>query len=233
MARIRPEIIIGDLYHIYNRGVDKRVVFQTERDYFRFIHALKFFNTTLPVAMRDFLTKSNITKTGVGSMFSEGGERLVDIGAFILMPTHYHLLLRPVSDNGISLYMQKLGSGYTGYFNLKRERSGALFQGRYKIKHVDKDNYTRHILAYIPLNALDYPQPHWREEGIKDVKLAKEILLSHPWSSFYSYIRENKFPGIIDPNFINEFFSGPKDYEDFVLSRSEEVADYITGVGSM
>lgn len=157
----------------------------------------------------------------------------MDVGAFILMPTHYHLLLRPRVENGLSLFMQKLGTGYTGYFNLKNNRNGVLFQGRYKIKHVDKDSYARHILAYIPLNALDSVQPNWREDGIKDIRKAREIMTSHPWSSLSSYVEKNRFPEIINQDFIKDFFDSLKDYEHFVLSRSEEVVSHITGIESL
>lgn len=224
-------MIPGEFYHVYNRGVEKLVIFPTERHYLRFISALRFFNTTLPVTLRDFLSKVSTFNTGIRPLLS--GERLVDIGAFILMPTHYHFLLQPRVDNGISLFMQKLGSGYTTYFNLKSERSGVLFQGRYKVKHIDKDNYIKHILAYIPLNALDDIQPNWREDGIKNIRKAREVIIFHPWSSFSSYVEKNRFPEIINQDFIKNFFDSGKDYEHFVLSRSEEIIFYATGVGSL
>lgn len=156
----------------------------------------------------------------------------MDIGAFILMPTHYHFLLRPRIENGLSLFMQKIGTGFTSYFNLMQRRSGALFQGKYKVKLVEKDAYARYIQAYIPLNALDKEMPSWRENGITHPQRAREILLAHPWSSFSSYITENRFPGIIDKNFINDFFDNRRDYEQFVLSRTADAYDD-TGIGSL
>lgn len=212
------KITIGEFYHVYNRGVERRVVFPTKEYYRRFIDALSLFNTTLPITIRDF-------HTGIRSL--NKGERLVDVGAFILLPTHFHLLLRPKIDNGLSLFMQKIGAGYTGYFNLKNNRNGVLFQGKYKVKHLNRDNYARYLLAYIPLNALDNSQPNWREDGIKDIKMAKEILTAYPWSSFSSYTYENKFPGIINQDFIKNFFDHPFDYERFILSRSQEIVSYV------
>ena len=96
---------------------------------------------------------------------------------------------------------------------------------------MDRDNYARYILAYIPLNALDNSQSNWREEGIKDIKMAEKILLSYPWSSFGSYIHKNKFPNIIDQNFIKIFFDDSQDYKYFVLSRSREIVNFINEVG--
>ena len=216
----------GELYHVYNRGIEKRVVFPHTRYYQRFIHALRLFNTTRPVNLRDFLyTKSYLT-TGVRPLYGKE-EQLVDIGAFILMPTHYHLLLRPRIENGMSLFMKKIGVGYTAYFNLKQNRSGVLFQGRYKLKHVDKDLYARHIQAYIPLNALDNTVPLWRENGIGDVRKARKMVMNYPWSSFSSYIGENRFSGIIDPTFVNDFFNDNGDYDRFVFSRTASEYDFL------
>lgn len=229
MPRVRPEIIAGKLYHVYNRGVEKRVIFPTQGHYSRFISALRFFNTTTLVTLRDFFSQTAVRPL-------HEGERLVDVGAFILMPTHYHLLLRPLIDNGISLFVQKISGGYTSYFNLKHNRSGVLFQGRYKIKLIDEDLYARHVQAYIALNALDNIMPKWREDGIKNIRKAKEVLISYPWSSFSSYVGKNKFPGIINPKFIKDFFDDGKDYERFILSRSVEElssAGVNTGVGPL
>lgn len=219
---MRPEIIIGEFYHIYNRGVERRILFPANEYYLRFVDALNLFNTTLPINIRDF-------RTGIRPR--NKGKRLVDIGAFILLPTHFHLLLRPKIKNGLSLFMQKIGAGYTGYFNLKNNRSGALFQGKYKIKHLNDDNYARYVLAYIPLNALDNSQPNWREDGVKDIKTAKEILATYPWSSFSSYVYKNKFPDIINQDFIKIFFDDSRDYERFILSRGQEIVDYVNETG--
>ncbi len=217
MPTQRPSLVSGELYHVYNRGVEKRIIFPTDNDYRRFISALRFFNTARPVTLREFFI---FEKTGIGSLYPE--EPLVQIGSFILMTNHYHLLVKQLVDKGLSLFMQKLGAGYTGFFNLKHSRSGALFQGRYKIKWIDNDRYGRYIQAYIPLNALDGVTHEWREAGIKDKKKSLAILKSHPWSSFSSYTDQNKFPGIINPSFIYHFFEDINEFQNFVLSWSAD-----------
>ncbi|MFY9462957.1 MAG: transposase [Candidatus Sungiibacteriota bacterium] len=228
MPTVRPKIIVGELYHVYNRGVEKRITFMTRQHYMRFIAAMQFFNTSRQVTLRDFLGSNVIKKTGVQPL--QEGRRLVQIGAFILMPNHFHFLLKPLVEGGVSLFMQKLGSGYTAFFNLKHSRSGALFQGRYKVKHIDSDRYARYIQAYIPLNALDRVMPNWREDGIKRIDDAKRIAGVHSWSSFSSYIGENRFPGILDQTFINDFFETKKEFEDFIFSWSEDDNKYIFGM---
>jgi len=221
----RPQMIVGELYHVYHRGIDGRIVFPTKNHYERFISALQLFNTTRSVTLREYF---QLIKSGVRPL-QEKEERLVKIGAFNLRPTHHHMLVRPLVKGGLSLFMQKINSGFTNFFNLKHSRTGPLFEGRYKVKHVNDDRYARHIQAYIPLNALDNAMPNWRK-GILDVKKAKRILHEYPWSSFSSYFGNNKFPGIIDPLFINDFFDNAKDLERYTLSWKAETFGEILSV---
>ena len=225
MPIARPKITVGEFYHVFNRGVEKRVIFPSTSYYRRFVDGMLAFNTPRPVLMREFIKGIH---TGVKPLYE--GKRLVEIGAFALRPTHYHLLLRPVEDGGLSLFLQKLASGYTGFFNLKQRRVGSLFQGTFRIKHIDNDRYGRHIQAYIPLNTLDHAMPEWRERGIRDRERAKKILRNDPWSSYGSYMGKNLFEGIIQPSFLKHCFDSPKEFESFVLSVTGDDVQDIHGI---
>jgi len=80
------------------------------------------------------------------------GKKLVDIVAYCLNPNHFHLLLLQKLENGVPKFMHRLGTGYTKYFNHKYKRTGALFQGTYKAKHIDDNDYLLHTSAYVNLN---------------------------------------------------------------------------------
>lgn len=217
MPIARPKVVAGELYHIYNRGVEKRIIFPSTLYYRRFITGMRAFNNSHPVLLREFMKDgAKAVNTGIGSLYE--GKRLVEIGAFILMPNHYHFLLRPMYDDGIALFLQKLGAGYSGFFNLKNARVGALFQGRYKMKRIDSDRYARHIQAYIALNALDHAMPEWRQRGVRNREQARRILRHYPWSSYASYMGDNLFEGIINSAFVKDFFDSPKEFEAFTLS---------------
>jgi putative transposase len=138
-----------EIYHIYNRGTDKRVIFEDEYDFQRFLQSLKEFNTLDPIG--SIYEHSFIKKQQLGGLASKS-EKLVEIIAFCLNPNHFHLLLKQVSDNGIQKFMQRLSTGYTMYFNKKHERSGSLFQGTYKAVYVDSNEYLLHLSVYISLN---------------------------------------------------------------------------------
>ena len=143
----------GEYYHIYNRGVDKREVFLDDFDYARFIKSMWEFNTIDPIGS---LYELNFRHKDLGVGPPIGGptpkSELVQIIAYCLNPNHYHMILKQVSENGISEFMKRIGGGYTTYFNKKYDRSGALFQGRFKSIHIDTNEYLLHLSVYVNKN---------------------------------------------------------------------------------
>jgi putative transposase len=131
----------GEVYHCYNRGVDKRTIFENQQDFVYFLKMLRHFNTSAVMGNLRLLENKNPVNPPV------------TILSYCLLPNHYHLILRCEKDNdAFSKYMQRIGGGYTMYFNQKYNRSGALFQGKFKANHIDTDEYLRHILAYVSHN---------------------------------------------------------------------------------
>ncbi|MBW2136625.1 MAG: transposase, partial [Deltaproteobacteria bacterium] len=87
------------------------------------------------------------------------------IHVYCLMDTHYHLFVQTPSV-GLSKIMQHINGAYTTYFNRKRERSGHLFQGRYKAIVVEADEYVMELSRYIHLQLCrPDPKTHWRVRG--------------------------------------------------------------------
>ncbi len=163
---IKPQFSNNQIYHIYNRGVEKRSVFMEDKDYLRFIHDLFEFNDTALVNPSNIRFSSRHPSSVTSSQFNQflalresntkiKRKLLVEILVFCLMPNHYHLMVRQLVDDGIVKFMQKLGTGYTNYFNLKNERVGSLFQGRFKAVLVNNESYFTHLLHYIHLNPLE------------------------------------------------------------------------------
>lgn len=230
MSTTRPSLVKGELYHVYNRGVEKRVIFPSNEYYLRFIKGLREFNDINPVHLSDFAISGETAHSGIRRRKKE---QIVEILSFILMPNHYHLLIRQLAEGGISLFMQKLGTGFTTFFNLKNSRSGVLFQGRYKVKLIDSDRYAKHIQAYIALNALDFVMPEWRDAGVRNKTKARHLVKEYRWSSFYSYLSKNRFPGIINPDLINEFFGSKKEFEravvDWAAKDSNNISSMVAG----
>ena len=154
----KVELKNGEYYHIYNRGVDKRDVFLDECDYVRFLVSMHEFNAADPIGSlfeKDLREKREAVK-GSSTPFGPGvelpGERLVEIIAYCLNPNHYHFILKQIHDKGIEKFMQKLGTGYTNYFNKRQKRSGSLFQGKFKSVHIDSNEYLLYLSAYVNKN---------------------------------------------------------------------------------
>ncbi len=173
-----------EIYHIYNRGVDKRIVFENNNDYLNFLLRLSTFND-----------KQNLFHSKRKLSFNEAGVPYTDILMFSLLPNHFHLLVTNKEQYGVSKLMQRLLNGYTKYFNIKNDRSGSLFEGAYQCKHVNSDAYLNQIVRYIGLNHLDQFQIDWKT-GIpkKQIKRAERISREYTWSSTSDYLRKNRFP---------------------------------------
>jgi putative transposase len=179
-TRLAPE----EYYHVYNRGVDKRVIFQDDTDHRYFLTLLYLANTKKP-----FATGHLSEEYQQHEFFSiDRGETLVDIGAYCLMPNHFHILLKEKEEGGTSLFMQKLGTAYTMYFNRKHERTGALFQGTFKARHVDNDRYLKYLYAYIHLNPIKMVDKGWKAKKIINKSYAKGHLATYEFSSYPEYI---------------------------------------------
>jgi putative transposase len=141
----------GEYYHVYNRGVDKRDVFLDENDHMRFLKNLREFNNNL--IREERLRMQNDLKSEFDSDTESNSEKqFVEIIAYCLNPNHYHLILKQNLEKGIEKFMQKIGTGYTNYFNKKYERSGALFQGKFKAIHIDSNEYLLYLSAYVNRN---------------------------------------------------------------------------------
>ena len=137
----------GDYYHVFNRGVDKRIIFNTKEQQEFFFNRMKLLNTT---DSRKYIANKRSRYKDKAIIAS--GDQLVSIVAYCLLPNHYHLLLRQEIDNGISQFMQRLGTSYTMYFNQQEKRSGSLFQGKFKAKHLSGDFALPVVSAYVNLN---------------------------------------------------------------------------------
>lgn len=193
----RPQFSNNQIYHIYNRGVEKRIIFTETKNYLRFISDLQEFNSRGPVLNLGRALERHRNEVGLQS-----GRNLVEVLAFCLIPNHFHLMLRQKTEKGITEFMRKLGTGYTNYFNLKYRRVGPLFQGKFKAILLNKENHILYLPHYIHLNPLDRII---LKENIKNTDTVSKIigqLKIYKWSSLPDYLGIRNFPGLVNKNFI-------------------------------
>jgi putative transposase len=195
-----------ELYHVLNRGVDKRSIAMDNKDKMRFVCNLYELNDEEHV-----FNLGRSIDIGRRS-FTRERKPLVTVHGWCLMKNHYHLLLSAVAEKGISRFLQKINMGYTKYFNERHDRSGALFQGKTKQKHINSDAYFLHILHYIHLNPLDYlhGSAQWRERNIENAEKAIIHIARYRWSSYGDYCEGTDFLPIISPELFREVFGDYK-----------------------
>ncbi len=205
-----------EYYHLYNRGTEKRKIFQNKADYERFLALLYLANGSETIRL-DNLSRAK-GKTLLSAALGETrGEPLIDICAYCLMPNHFHILARERSDSGISTFMQKLTTAYAMYFNMRYQRVGALFQGKYKAEHAGNDRYLKYLVSYIHLNPVKLIDSKWKENGIKDQSRTKEFLEKFRYSSFADYAGTKRPERkIVDTTALPEYFESPATFRKSV-----------------
>lgn len=214
---------MADIFHVLNRGVDKRKIFLDNQDYFRFIHDLFEFNNQERVN-NVFYSFYKFNDIGCRNIKDKKPRKLlVDIHAFCLMSNHYHLLLSPRVENGIPKFMKKMNMGYAKYFNEKYKRKGTLFESRYKSILITEHAHFLHLPYYIHLNPLDLKFSSWREKKLKNYKEAMAFLEKYRWSSFLDYIGKKNFPSITNRKFLLDFFGGEEKYKKETLEWLKEM----------
>lgn len=212
MSQRKYNFVPGEFYHIYNRGTDKRPIFLDESDYQRFQTLLYLANTNKAISLKD------IYRNNSNPFDIEIENKLVAIGAYCLMPNHFHILITPLSEVGLSVFMQKISTAYSMYFNKKYERTGSLFQGKFKSQHASEDPYLKYLFSYIHLNPIKLIQSDWKEIGIKDKQKAQDYLNSYKYSSYPEYCNQNRLESkIIDRTNFPDYFEGLQSSEREVL----------------
>jgi len=206
------QIAEGEHYHVFNRGMHKHNIFNNNRDYLRFLFLILHFQSPLTFDNLSW-DLTNFAKTmeprGLGSKQYRKKvgriveERTVELVAFALMPNHFHLVLKEIESGGISFYMQRVQNSFTKYSNTKNKVSGHLFQGPYKIVHIDDNDQLLYTSAYIHRNC-------------REIKLWQNKEESYPWSSYQDYVKNNRLGNLLADNAIREQFPNIDEYKTWV-----------------
>lgn len=193
-----------ELFHLIGRGVDKRTIVLDDDDRIRFVHDLYTFNDSKPAAHSESKLRQEA---------KEKRKQLVDIHAWALMNNHYHMLVSERAEGGISQFMKKMNMGYAKYFNKRYVRSGALWQGKYRKVHIQRDAHFLYIPFYIHLNPLDYTHPEWREGRVQSTEKATRALEQYRWSSYLDYVGIANFKSIITTSLLGDLLGSKKQQE--------------------
>ena len=223
----RSEVFcVGEYYHIYNRGVDKRVIFNTESDKRRFQRCLYTCNGKVNIRYENIKRKPLLEV--------DRGEALVSIGAYCLMDNHFHILVKENIEGGISKFMSRLMTSYSMYFNKLNNRTGCLLENRFKSKHVSDDRYLKYLFAYIHLNPAKFIDKNWKTDKRNKEKIFK-FLNYYKYSSFLDYqFQRREVNSVISAKDFPEYFIDKNSHQNFILdwlNLSDEFLNQVNRCG--
>ncbi len=235
MAIRKVPLVEGEYFHIYNRGNSKQEIFLDDEDRQRFLKLLYICNSTKRIDFRRDIVKKKI----VAWEFDKG-KPIIAIGAWVLMPNHFHLYITSLlseallpTGNAITDFMQRVLTSYSKYFNAKYQRTGSLFEGKFKSTHINRDPQAQYLFSYIHLNPLKLIDSKWKIEGIKDEKKALEFLNNYKWSSYQDYLMSTRPEGkIINRDKFLNYFSTTESFKKDIFSwiKKEELDGSLASV---
>ena len=208
--RLEP-FVNNFIYHVFNKTIDQRNIFPDEKNSDYFLKALNYYRSIkTPISLSGL---KKLDKTALETILRKNRERQyfrVEILAYCIMPTHYHLLLKQKLDNGISRYISDTENSLTKYFNIKNERIGPIFVPYFKSVRILTEEQLKHVCRYIHLN----PFSSGLIKELSDLK-------RYPLSSYKSYIMRSK-NSLINAEEIMSLFNYNKErYRKFVEDRAD------------
>lgn len=191
----------GEFYHLYNRGLLKQDIFYQKRDYSQFIKTFFYYQIQNPKPKFSIYRQSKTFPV-------DSSKKIIEIVCYCLMPNHFHLLVKQLTDGGITEFMRRFIHSYTKYRNTKYKLQGPIFQGIFKAVLIKSDEQLLHVSRYIHLNPLV-------SYLVKDLK-------DYHWSSYLDYINSSSTQNQpLAKNDILSFFKNPSEYEKFVLDQKD------------
>ena len=236
--------MIGEIYHIVVRAIEGFNLFRDNKDYYRCIHDLFEFNDKKPTQSNYRIAATakddlNLARTVLDRLAEIKNrtkrELLVEILSFCLMPNHIHLLLKQLTDDGISAFMRKIGAGFVGYYNNRYHRKGHLFDGRYRAVRIEDDEQLKTVFVYIHTNPVSLIASNWKEGGISEEILPETIdfIEKYKWSSYSDYLGVKNFPSLTSREFLTGIMNDKEGMRQFVndwLKFKSKSADLNTAV---
>lgn len=208
MTNIRKIVLANNqIYHLFNRAIDRQTIFTTKWEYKRALETLKYYHfANLPFKFSQFLNLPEDDRQKMVLELNKKNEKIVEFIAFCIMPNHFHFLVKQLKPNGISKFMSDFTNSYTRYFNTKHERKGHLFEGLFKAVLVESDEQLVHLSRYIHLNP------------VTSFIIKQEELERYNWSSLPEYL-ELSDEGLCNKDLVMNMFLSVNDYRKFVIDH--------------
>lgn len=211
-------------FHIYNCGVEKRNIFENERDFHRFLDVIDFYLYNQGTCFAQYES----LKAEAKQLYNQINPRSIDhlrvnLIAYCLMPNHYHFVLKPSRKDGITRFVSDISNSHSRFFNTKYDRIGGLFQGAYKAKSLPDEQSVINVTRYVHLN------PVVSKKTNLDGNVAPE---DYPYSSYQTWLspnfKDNQRPELNYVEIVNlrnqvEGIEGYKKFVEAQLNRNPKL----------
>jgi len=200
-------LVTGEIYHVVSKSIANFVIFNNDSEFLRMRALFKYYQIKDPPYKFNYFMKIKIKEEDFdeySSVYLSNKEKLVQIIAYCIMSTHFHLILKQLKEGGISIFIGNVLNSYSRYFNTKHKRRGPLWEGKFKNVLVETDEQLLHLTRYIHLNPTSAGLVNKPEKW--------------PYSSYLEYLGKTKkmnricsYEDLIDIS--------PLSYKSFVESR--------------
>ena len=210
---------VGTFVHVCARGTRRLPIVHNDQDRWHFLELLYYVNDAesrrnLFRELQEIKAENKTKKLFFWPSFWGERKPIVNVVAYALVENHYHLLLEALRENSISLFMQKVGTGMAKYYNQKYATSGNVFEGRYRAKIVDTNEYLSYVSAYIQGKNILELYPRGLGVAMKELDKAFQWAIDYPFGSLGNYAGARNFP-IIEKSVLGSMFSAPGSYQKF------------------
>lgn len=208
----RQEVFTNNcFYHVFNRTIDARLVFRDLVSCKTFIKTLRYYRSLKADVSLSKLGKLDLeSQKQIWQNVSEKSSFQVEILAYCLMPTHFHLILEQLRQNGVTVFLSNVANSFTRNFNLSSERKGPIFLPRFKASHITNEEQLLHVSRYIHLNPYS-----------GGVVSSTEELQIYEWSSFREYHTSVSNSLSSTSRILHLFGNNSKNYSQFVFDNAD------------
>lgn len=199
------KIVPGEYYHVFNRAINKQVIFHDIADYTRFLFLILYFQSSVNFPQIGRLVKHHVKHSVFDTMDVKKiiKKRTIELVAFCIMPNHFHLIIKELEDGGTAAYMQRVLNAYAKYYNTKYGKSGHVFQGPYRAVHIKDNRQLLYLSTYIHRNVREISRWFNKER-------------QYPWSSYQDFVDENRWGDLLMMDIILGQFKSKRKYREFV-----------------
>ena len=201
----------NEFYHVFGRGTNKEKIFIDDHDKARFIFLITHFQSPIKIYNVSWYTESFLKNGSFSTKENRVAEvlkkRNVELVAFVLMSNHFDLLIQNLEDGILSVYMHRILTAYSKYFNAKYHKKGHVFEGPFQAVHTKNNTQLLHLSAYIHKNP-------------KEIKGFENTYDKYPCSSYQDYIGLNRWGNFLSTQIVLKQFKDQAKYKDFVTEST-------------